>query len=224
MSLARISINRPIMTTMGLLVFLLFGAIAYFTLNLNLQPDVEIPYVTIQTIYPGAGPKEIETLISKKIEDAVSTVSKIERVESYSLDGASIVIIEFKMGKDPDIANQEVKDKVDEIINDLPTDAEKPIVQKVDLKAFPIIDVILTGNMDPRELYDIADKTLKDRFSQVEGVAKVNISGGQEREIRVVVDNKVAFENSISMPQLIQILAAQNLNIPGGYFNISNLN
>ncbi len=222
MSLARISINRPIMTTMGLLVFLLFGAIAYFTLNLNLQPDVEIPYVTIQTIYPGAGPKEIETLISKKIEDAVSTVSKIERVESYSLDGASIVIIEFKMGKDPDIANQEVKDKVDEIINDLPTDAEKPIVQKVDLKAFPIIDVILTGNMDPRELYDIADKTLKDRFSQVEGVAKVNISGGQEREIRVVVDNKVAFENSISMPQLIQILAAQNLNIPGGYFNISN--
>ncbi|HPN36954.1 MAG TPA: efflux RND transporter permease subunit [Melioribacteraceae bacterium] len=222
MSLARISINRPIMTTMGLLVFLLFGAIAYFTLNLNLQPDVEIPYVTIQTVYPGAGPKEIETLISKRIEDAVSTVSKIERVESYSLDGASIVIIEFKMGKDPDIANQEVKDKVDEIINELPTDAETPIVQKVDLKAFPIVDVILTGNMDPRELYDIADKTLKDRFSQVEGVAKVNISGGQEREIRIVVDNKVAFENSISMPQLIQVLAAQNVNIPGGYFNISN--
>lgn len=222
MSLAKISINRPIMTTMGLLVFILFGAIAYFTLNLNLQPDIEIPYVTIQTIYPGAGPKEVETLISKKIEDAVSTVSKIERVESYSLDGASIVIIEFKMGKDPDIANQEVKDKVDEIINELPSDAKKPIVQKVDLKAFPIIDVILTGNMDPRELYDIADKTLKDRFSQVEGVAKVNISGGQEREIRLVIDNKVAFENSISMPQLIQLLAAQNINMPGGYFNISN--
>lgn len=221
MSLARVSINRPIMTTMGLLVFLLFGAIAYFTLNLNLQPDVEIPYVTISTVYPGAGPKEIETLISKRLEDVVSTVSQIERVESYSLDGVSIVIIEFKMGKDADIANQEVKDKVDEILNDLPEDAEKPVVQKVDLKAFPIVDVILTGDMDSKELFEIADKTLKDRFSQIEGVAKVNISGGQEREIRVIVDNKVAFENAISLPQLIQILKAQNINIPGGYFNMS---
>ncbi len=221
MSIARVSINRPIMTTMGLLVFLLFGAIAYFTLNLNLQPDVEIPYVTISTVYPGAGPKEIETLISKRLEDVVSTVSQIERVESYSLDGVSIVIIEFKMGKDADIANQEVKDKVDEILNDLPEDAEKPVVQKVDLKAFPIVDVILTGDVDSKELFEIADKTLKDRFSQIEGVAKVNISGGQEREIRVIVDNKVAFENAISLPQLIQILKAQNINIPGGYFNMS---
>lgn len=85
MFLAKISINRPVMTTMGLLVFLIFGAIAFFGLNLNLQPDVEIPFVTIQTIYPGAGPKEVETLISKRLEDAISTVTGIERIESYSL-------------------------------------------------------------------------------------------------------------------------------------------
>lgn len=220
MFLAKVSINRPVMTTMGIMVFLIFGLLAYFTLNLNLQPDVEIPYVTISTVYPGAGPKEIEVLISKKIEEAVSTISQIERVESYSLDGLSIVIIEFKMKKNVNIANQEVKDKVDEIVNDLPEDAELPIVQKVDLKSFPVVDVVLSGNLDPRELYEIADKTLKDRFSQIEGVAKVDITGGQEREIRVVLDNKVAYENNISLPQLLMILKAHNMDIPGGYFKI----
>ncbi len=222
MFLAKISINRPVMTTMGLLVFVIFGAIAFFGLNLDLQPDVEIPFVTIQTIYPGAGPKEVETLISKRLEDAISTVTGIERIESYSLDGASIVIIEFKIGKDVSVANQEIKDKVDATLNDLPEDAQKPIVQKVDLKAFSVLDVVLSGNLDPRQLFEIADKTLKDRFSQIEGVANVEIAGGQEREIRIVLDNKTVFENTISLPQLTQILAAHNMDIPGGYFQIKD--
>jgi len=222
MFLAKISINRPIMTTMGLSVFLIFGILAYFTLNLELDPDVEIPYVTISTVYPGAGPKEIETLISKKLEETVSTISQIEKVESYSLDGLSIVIIEFKLGKGIDIANQEVKDKVDEILNELPEDAELPIVQKVDIKQFPVAEVVLSGDLDPRELYEIADKNLKDRFSQVEGVAKIDITGGQEREVRVVLDNRIAFENMISLPQLLQVLKAHNMDIPGGYFKIKD--
>ncbi len=222
MLLAKLSINRPIMTTMGIMVFIIFGALAYFTLSLDQMPDVEIPYVTVQTIYPGAGPKEVETLISKRIEDAVSTISQIERVESYSLDGFSIVIIEFQLSKSVDIANQEVKDKVDAILNDLPDDAEKPTVQKVDLRAYPIMDVVLSGQMDPRDLYEIADKTLKDRFSQIDGVAKVTITGGQEREIRVVLNNKVVYENMISLPQLLQVLQSQNINIPGGYFQIKD--
>ena len=206
MFLAKVSINRPVLTTVGLLVFVIFGLIAFFRLNLNLQPDVEIPYVTISTVYPGAGPKEIETLISKRIEESISTISQIERVESYSLDGLSIIIIEFTMGKDVDVANQEVKNKVDEIINDLPEDSKKPIVQKVDLKQFPVVDLVLSGNLDPRQLYEIADKTLKDRFSQIEGVANVQITGGQEREVRVILNNKEVYENSISLPQLSQIL------------------
>ncbi|KAB2837320.1 MAG: efflux RND transporter permease subunit, partial [Melioribacteraceae bacterium] len=103
-----------------------------------------------------------------------------------------------------------------------PDDAEKPIVQKVDIRVFPIIDVVLSGEIDPRQLYEIADKTLRDRFSQIEGVAQVNVVGGQEREVRVVLDNKTIFENMISMPQLLQIIAAQNINIPGGYFQIKD--
>ncbi len=222
MFLAKVSINRPVLTTVGIVIFLIFGLIAYFGLNLNLQPDVEIPYVTVQTIYPGAGPKEIETLITKRIEDAVSTISQIERIESYSLDGVSVIIIEFQLGKNVNVANQETKDKVDEIINDLPTDSKKPVVQKVDIRLFPVVDVVLSGNLSPRQLYEIADKTLKDRFSQIDGVAKVNIIGGQEREIRVVLDNRVVYENNISLPQLTQILQAANMDIPGGYFQIGN--
>jgi len=222
MFLAKLSIDRPVMTTMGILIFLIFGALSYINLNLNQMPDVEIPYVTIQTVYPGAGPKEIETLISKRIEESVSTISEIKRVESYSLDGVSIVMIEFELGKDIDVANQETKDKVDLIVNELPDDAELPIVQKVDFTAFPIVDVILSGDLDPRTLYEFADKTLKDRFSQINGVARVDVVGGQEREIRVMMDNRMVFENSISFPQMIQILGAQNMNLPGGYFQINN--
>ncbi|GJQ64362.1 MAG: multidrug ABC transporter [Melioribacteraceae bacterium] len=222
MFLAKLSITRPVLTTMGILVFLIFGILAYLNINLNQMPDVEIPVVNITTIYPGAGPKEIETLITKRIEDVITTVSEIDYVESYSLDGASIIVMAFQLSKDVNIATQEVKDKVDAIINDLPDDAESPKVEKFDIRATPIMDLVLSGDRDPRELYEFADKKLKERFSQIQGVARVDINGGREREIRVEMDSRVVYENRISLPQLIQILQAQNMNIPGGYFQIDN--
>lgn len=220
MILAKISINRPIMATMGLLVFIIFGVISFYSLNMNNTPEVNIPFITISTIYPGAGPKEIETQISKKIEDNVATVSEIKRLESYSLDGVSIVMIEFELSKDINVANAEVKDKVDEVLNQLPDDSEKPLIQKVDFQAMPIIDVILTGNQNLIELYDLAEKRVKDQFSQIPGVARVQLTGGQEREVRVEFDDRTVYENMISMPQMLQILGANNVNIPGGYFQI----
>ncbi len=224
MFLAKISINRPIMVTMGILVLMIFGALAFTTLNLNRTPEVDIPFITIKTIYPGAGPKEIETQISKKIEDAVATVSEIKRIESYSLDAVSIVMIEFNLSKNVDVASQEVKDKIDVIINELPDGAEDPITEKFDFASEPIVDLVLSGkNQTPQELFDIADKQLKDRFSQIKGVANVDIVGGQEREIQVELGSKTVFENYISLPQLMQILAAHNMDLPGGYFNIDEM-
>jgi HAE1 family hydrophobic/amphiphilic exporter-1 len=222
MNIAKISVSRPVMITMIISVFLIFGLIGYFTLNLNLFPDVEIPYVTISTIYPGAGPKEIETLISKRIEEVVSTIPQIDRVESYSMDGMSLVMLQFKIGKDVNLANQEVKDKVDQILYLLPKDAKRPIIQKVDFKAFPVVNLVLSGPLPPIELFEIADKKLKDRFSQIQGVAKVDIAGGQERTVKISMDRRTAFENSVSLPQLIQILQTHNMDIPGGYFQIKD--
>ncbi|MDH4218272.1 MAG: efflux RND transporter permease subunit [Candidatus Aminicenantes bacterium] len=218
MFLSTISIKRPILITMVLLVFLIFGVLSYFTLNLNLMPDIEFGFVTVQTIYPGAGPREIETQITKKIEDAISTISGIDYMNSYSMESASILVIRFKLGKDPDIANQEVKDKVNAMLNELPRDTELPVIQKFDVTAMPIMDLILSGPQKMTELYDLVDKRLKDRISQVEDVARVDVIGGGEREIRVELDNRIVFQNGLSLPQISSILAAYNMDLPGGTF------
>ena len=186
------------------------------------MPDVDFPFVTVQTIYPGAGPKEIEIQITKKVEDAVSTVSKIDFIRSFSMEGVSYVIIRFDLDKDGDIANQEVKDKVSGILNEFPRDAQRPVIEKFDMAAFPVMDIVLTGELPVKELFDLADRKLKDRFSQVEGVGKVEIVGGEEREILVEMDNRVVFQNAISLQAVSQILAAHNMDLPGGHFKQSS--
>ena len=218
MFLSDISIKRPVMMSMFLIVFLLFGTLAFLNMPLDLMPDIDVPYVAVQTQYAGAGPREIETQITKKIEDAVSSVSKIDQMTSFSMEGFSFVIIKFEMDKDADIANQEVKDKVDAMLNDLPDDAERPTVEKIDLQEFPIIDIVLSGDLPITELWDIADKQLKDRFSQIEGVARADITGGREREIQIALNDRTVFQNTISLEQLTGIIGAHNLDMPGGHF------
>ncbi|MCX7908151.1 MAG: efflux RND transporter permease subunit [Ignavibacteria bacterium] len=218
MFLGKIATQRPVLTTTIILVFVVFGVFAYTSLNLDTFPDVKVPYVTITTIFPGAGPKEVENLITKPIEDEISTISGIERVESYSLENTSIVLIEFKLGKDIDVANREVKDEVEKILHKLPSDAKKPIIQKLDVQAFPIIKLVIYGNLSPIELYELCENKVKDRISQVPGVANVEIIGGQERAIRIDFENRQIFENSISLPQMLQIIKANNIDLPSGIF------
>lgn len=206
------------MISMLLVVFLLFGGLSYFALTLNLVPQMDLGFVTIQTIYKGASPEEIESQVTKRLEDAVATVSMIDKIESYSMESVSFVIIQFELGKDPDIANQEVKDKVNAILNDLPDEADIPIVEKFEFGSHAIIDVILSGPVGPRELYDIADKTVSDRLAQVKGVARVTAAGGEEREIQVALDNRTVFQHALNLVQLNQVLAAWNMDMPGGNF------
>ncbi|MEN6511218.1 MAG: efflux RND transporter permease subunit [Chloroherpetonaceae bacterium] len=222
MKIGDMSVDRPVLMTVVLLVFIIFGALSFRGLKSNLMPDVKIPYVTIQTVYPGATPKEVETLVTDKIEDVVSTIEGIKTISSYSLDNVSITMIEFVLNKNIDFANQEVKDKVDQILNNLPDDADKPIVQKVDIRAESVADIVLSGDIDPRELYDIANNQVKDMLSQISGVANVEINGGQEREIRIILSNQTVYENMLSLPVLMQILGAQNMDIPGGTYEIGN--
>ncbi|HNX01431.1 MAG TPA: efflux RND transporter permease subunit, partial [Candidatus Cloacimonadota bacterium] len=218
MFLSKISVTRPVLVIMVFMVFIVFGILAFVGLPLNLMPEFKIPYVSISTVYPGAGPKEVESQVTQKIEDAVATVSQIDNIDSYSMDNVSITVIKFDMGKDVNIANQEVKDKIDAIVSQLPTDAELPTVQKVDINAFPFMELVLSGNTDGRTLYDIADKKLKDRFSQIEGVASVDITGGNKRQINVKMKDRTVYENTISLAQLNQVLAAQNMDMPAGQF------
>ncbi|MBU0985008.1 MAG: efflux RND transporter permease subunit [candidate division Zixibacteria bacterium] len=218
MFLSDLSIKRPILISMVLIVLLLFGSLAYFGMKLNLTPDVDIPYVTIQTVYAGAGPAETESQVTKKIEDAVSGVSEIDRMQSYSMEGVSFIVIKFNLGKNVDIASQEVKDKIDGILNDLPEDADLPVAQKWDIAEEPVIDLVLSGDLTSTQLYEIADLQLADRFSQMKGVARTTITGGSPREIQVILDDRAIYQNNLSLVQLTQILAAYNVELPGGHF------
>ncbi|MFW6328549.1 MAG: efflux RND transporter permease subunit [Alkalispirochaetaceae bacterium] len=216
MFLSKLSIHRPVMMTMLLASLLLFGLIGFLGLSLNLMPEVEIPFVTVQTVYPGASPDQVATQITRLIEDEVSTVSQIDNIQSYSLDSASIIILEFALDKDPDVATQEVKDKVDLIINELPSDAEAPLVEKVDITALPVVNLVLSGDVDPVELSEIAETSVRDQLSRIAGVGRVSVSGSRDREIRVEFENRVIYENQVSLAQVGQILAMANLDMPGG--------
>ena len=218
MFLAKLSIERPVLVTMAVLVFVVFGAMAYIGMPLNLMPDMDLPYITIMTVYPGAGPREVEAQVTTKLEEVASTVPQIDNMTSFSIENVSIIMIAFEQGKDIHVASSEVKDKVDSILRELPDDIDKPSVQKFDFSAFPFMDLVLSGEMDSRDLYELADSKLKERISQIEGVAQVSLSGGAKREIGVELSNRVIFENNISLMQLNQILAAQNLDMPAGSF------
>ena len=222
MFLSDISIKRPIMISMVLLVFVLFGAIAYFGMNLELTPSMEFPMITVQTIYGGAGPEEIETQISKKIEDATASIAGVDYMLSYSMENVSLLMIVFKMDKDVYLALQEVKDKVEGVVNDLPDDADAPIIQRLDPLNMPVVDLVLSGSLPATQLYDLADKQLSPRLAQIPGVADVKVGGGQEREIHVTLDNRVVMQQKISMAQIGQILATQNMDMPGGNFRREN--
>lgn len=218
MFLAKLSIDRPVMVTMAILVFVVFGAMAYMGMPLNLMPDVELPYVSVMTVYSGAGPREVESQVTTKLEEAVATVPQIDFTQSFSMENASIILVAFELDKDINVGSAEVKDKVDGVLRDLPDGVDRPSVQKFDFSSFPFMDLVLTGDMDPRELYELADGPLRERLSQIKGVAQVSLSGGAKREISIHMPDRVVYQNNISLAQLNQILAAQNLDMPAGNF------
>jgi HAE1 family hydrophobic/amphiphilic exporter-1 len=205
--------------TMFLSVFLIFGGMAYYTLPLSLFPDVKMPYIFVQTIYEGSAPDVIESQITKRIEDAISSIGDLREITSYSMESLSLVSVQFNVGKDEEVALSEVKDKIDQILNDLPDGANKPISQKLDINSFqPIVRVTLEGNMPPTELYTIAEQAVSDSLAQIEDVGQVNIVGGLQREIRVEFDKMLVFENTLSLPQIVDVLKQANVQIPAGSF------
>jgi len=208
--------------SMILLVFVLFGGISYLGMKQDLTPEIDYPIITIQTVYGGAGPEELELQVTKKIEDEISSISGLDTIESYSMESVSFILIQFELDKDVYLALMDVKDKVDAISNDLPDDADAPIVTIYDPTSVPVVDVILSGSLPVTELYDLADRDLKNRFSQIPGVGNVQMTGGQEREIQVGLDTRTIIQNNIPIAQLAQILAIQNMDMPGGNFQNSS--
>lgn len=217
MNIVDVSIKRPVLTIVLLLSLVVFGVLAYFSLPMSLFPDLKLPMVTIQTVYAGASPDVIETQITKRIEDQVAAIADLDSIISYSMDSASIIIVQFNFGTDENLKLQEVKDRVEVIVSDLPEDAKRPSISKINLAtAMPVMNIVLQGDMSPTELYTFANTTVSDAISQVPGVSSVALSGGQEREIRVEMEKSTVFERSVSPQQIAGLLAAANVELPGG--------
>lgn len=217
MSLADISIKRPIFITSVIIGILVAGFAAFKSMSVDMYPDVSIPVVTVQTVYPGAGPEEIETLVSKPLEDEISSISGIKRLKSTNIEGVSIVVVEFIDDKDARLAEQEVRDKVNIAIANLPDEVEDPIIKKFDPADSPILMLSLKAkNVGDARLFDIADQVIKPRLEQVNNVGAIEIIGGREREVHVVLDRAKLKNREISVSQVAGQVAAMGENIPAG--------
>ncbi|MDX6695067.1 MAG: hydrophobic/amphiphilic exporter-1 (mainly bacteria), family [Blastocatellia bacterium] len=214
--LAEICVRRPVFATMLILSITVVGLFSFTTLGVDLFPKIDLPTITVTVVNPGASPQEIETEVTDKIEGAVNTISGIDELRSTSVEGVSQVFITFLLEKNADVASQEVRSKVDLILPDLPETAEKPIVQKLDTDAAPVLRIAISAPRSLREVTDIADKQIKERIESLNGVGQVEIIGGRTREIQVWVDPDKLRAFNVTVAEVAAAVRAQNMEVPGG--------
>lgn len=214
--LAEICVRRPVFATMIILALTVVGAFSFFSLGVDRFPRVDFPTVTVTTVNIGASPQEIETEITQRIEEAVNTISGIDELRSTSVEGVSQVFVTFTLDKDPDVAAQEVRDKVDLAVPDLPETAEAPTVQKLDTDAAPILRIVVSGNRSLRDVTDIADKGIRERLESINGVGQISLAGGTEREIQIQVDPEKMRAYGVTATDVVNAVRQQNQELPGG--------
>ncbi|MEJ2883297.1 efflux RND transporter permease subunit [Pedobacter sp. GR22-6] len=216
MSITEIAVKRPLLIVVIFTVLFIFGAKSYFGLNYNLLPKLEIPTVSITTVYPGAGAAEVETSVTKKLEDAFSSIEGLDKITSSSQEGLSSVVVQLKSGTDIDQAERDIQRKADQIQNELPDNVNKPVVNKINLEEAPVLSAGVTSNMAPRPLYDFVDQQLLPVLQNVTGVGQVNIIGGDERQIRVNVDQEKLRSYGLSINQVTEAISNANQSFPAG--------
>ena len=218
-ALAKLCVRRPVFATMLILSLVVVGIFSYFSLGVDLYPKIDIPAVSVTVSDPGASPEEVETEITKKVEDAVNTISMIDEVRSTSSEGQSLVVISFLLSKDGDVAAQEVQNKVNLIVNDLPQTAKQPVVLKFDPDAQPILQIAVSAARSLRDVTLIADKQIKQKLENTKGVGEITIVGGARREIHVMVDPSRLRAYNLTINDVFNAARAQNLELPGGNLN-----
>jgi HAE1 family hydrophobic/amphiphilic exporter-1 len=214
--LAEICVRRPVFATMLILTLVVLGTFSYNRLVVERFPRVEFPTIVVSTILPGAGPQEIETEITDKIEESLNTISGIEELRSTSSEGVSLVIISFDLERDLDAAAQDVRDKLNTALPFLPKNIEQPVVQKFDPDSAPIMTIALASNRSIRETTEFADKVLRRQIESISGVGQVQMVGGRKRQVNVKLDGDQLRAYNLTVAQVTQALQMQNLEVPGG--------
>lgn len=214
--LSRLSIRRPVTTIMVSLMVLIAGIVAYSSLNLSLMPNVDIPVVLVSTTYVGAGPEEIENLVSKPLEEALGTVNNVDTITSMSNSDNSLIIVQFVDGTDIDMASLDLRDVLDRTKYALPDDVDDPVIFKIDMNAVPIYLGATSDTLDLNSLNSLLEDNILPRLERIEGVASINTYGGIEEEVRITVDPSKLAGYNLTTNTLSQILAAENMNLPSG--------
>ncbi len=211
-------VRRPVFATVVILSLVVVGAFSYFQLGVDRFPKVDLPWVTVTTQLPGAAPEEVETQITDKIEEAVNTVSGIDELISISSEGVSQLMVSFELEKNPDVAAQEARDRVNGILDRLPQDAKAPVIAKLDPDSQPVVvlSVSAPAGVSPREISEYADKTLRRRLEVVNGVGQVLLVGQRLRQVNVIPDTTRLAALGLTPVDLIAALQSQNVQIPGG--------
>lgn len=216
MSLAEVAVKRPLLIIVIFTVLILFGVQCYFKLNYNLLPKIEVATVSVSTVYPGAAAAEVETSVTRKLEDAFASVEGLDKITSTSQEGVSQIAIQLKSGTDIDEAERNIQRKADQVLNDLPEDIDRPMVSKVNLEETPVIRAGITSRLAPRKLYDLVDKQLRPVLQNVTGVGQVNIIGGDERQIQVNINQEKLNAYGMSITQVTDAVKYANQSFPAG--------
>lgn len=216
MSIPRLAIARPVTMFMLSFVVVLLGSISLTRLPVDLMPDVSYPSITVRVNYTGVGPLEMEELVTRPIEQAVSAVAGLDQINSTSGEGNANVRLNFTWGTDLNEAADEVRTRIDRVRGRLPEDADPPTIFKFDSTSMPIMGIGVEGNFDPVTLRELAQNDLSPRLERVAGVAAVSVDGGLRRQIRVDLSREKITALNLSVDRVVQILRTENQNIPLG--------
>ncbi|MGI8787977.1 MAG: efflux RND transporter permease subunit [Pyrinomonadaceae bacterium] len=214
--LAEICVKRPVFATMIILSLVTVGAFSFLSLGVDLFPKIDFPTITITVLNPGASPEEIETEVTDKIEEAVNTISGIDELRSTSTEGAAQIFVQFVLEKDVNVAAQEVENRVQTVIPNLPDTAKQPTVQKLDTDAAPVLRIVVSAPKSLRDVTEVAKHQIKERIESINGVGQVQIIGGRERQINVWVDPDKMRSYSITAADISNALKIQNVEFPSG--------
>jgi hydrophobe/amphiphile efflux-1 (HAE1) family protein len=219
MNLSAIAVRRPILSVMATVAILVLGGLGLARIGVDLFPDVTFPVVSVTVPYPGASPGEVESLVTKEVEDAVVTLNDLDRVRSFSTEGVSRTVVVFKLKVNLEDAATRVRERVAGIRYKLPRDVKEPIVGRFDASANPILTYTLRGTGSLSQSRKLADDVLRPALEQVDGVAAVRVSGGAAREVHVELDPVRLAALGLSPAAVAARLRASNLNVPGGHFD-----
>lgn len=216
MKISEISIKRPSIIIVLFIILTLGGIFSYSQMGYELVPKFEVNVITVQTLYPGAAPSEVETSVTKVIEDAVASLENVKKIESKSMESVSVVMITLNTGADVNFLLTDAQRKINAVVNELPDDVETPALSKFSLDDVAIMNLSVTSNLSEKDLYDLLDQKIQPVFARINGVAKVDMVGGEEREIQVSVNPSKLEGYGLTITQVQQIIAASNLDFPTG--------